>query len=146
MGDGLLRRQLEAGMHALPEIETVFTGFQNQSKLGFFYSASDCLVLPSSWSETWGLVVNEALQFWMPVIVSDRVGCWRDLVISAGTGCVFPAGDAAALADCMSRVISLRKLRGNGVREACRQKARQYSLEQAVAGIRKCLAELPQSG
>jgi glycosyltransferase involved in cell wall biosynthesis len=143
MGDGLLRRQFEAGMQALPGIETVFTGFQNQSKLGLFYSAVDCLVLPSSWSETWGLVVNEALQFGMPVIVSDRVGCWRDLVIPAETGYVFPAGDAAALADCMSRVISLSKLRGNSVREACRQKARQYSVEQAVAGIRNCLLELP---
>ena len=146
LGDGLLRQQFEAGMQALPGIKTVFTGFQNQSKLGRFYSAVDCLVLPSSWSETWGLVINEALQFGMPVIVSDRVGCWRDLVIPAETGYVFPAGDAAALADCMSRVISLSKLRGNGVREACRQKARQYSVEQAVAGIRKCLVELPQSG
>ncbi|MGA2160105.1 MAG: glycosyltransferase [Dehalococcoidia bacterium] len=144
MGDGLLRRQFEAGMQALPEIETVFTGFQNQSKLGLFYSAVDCLVLPSSWSETWGLVVNEALQFGMPVIVSDRVGCWRDLVTPAETGYVFPAGDAAALADCMSRVISLSKLRGNGVREACRQKASEYSVERAVAGIRKCLLALPQ--
>jgi glycosyltransferase involved in cell wall biosynthesis len=141
MGDGLLRRQFEAGMQALPGIETVFAGFQNQSKLGLFYSAADCLVLPS-WSETWGLVVNEALQFGMPVIVSDRVGCWRDLVIPAETGYVFPAGDAAALADCMSRVISLSKLRGNGVREACRRKARQYSMEQAVAGIKQSLLEL----
>lgn len=146
MGNGSLRREFEAGMQALPGIKTVFAGFQNQSKLGRFYSAADCLVLPSSWSETWGLVVNEALQFALPVLVSDRVGCWPDLVIPAETGYVFPAGDAAALADCMSRVISLSKLGGNGVREACRQKARHYSLEQAVAGIRKCLAELPQSG
>ncbi|MGB7913156.1 MAG: glycosyltransferase [Desulfobaccales bacterium] len=145
MGDGLLRRQFEAGMQALPEIKTAFTGFQNQSKLGLFYSAADCLLLPS-WSETWGLVVNEALQFGMPVLVSDMVGCWRDLVISGKTGYVFPAGDPVALADCMSRVIGLIKLRGNGVREACRQKARQYSVEQAVAGIRKCLLELPQGG
>ncbi len=146
MGDGLLRRQFEAGMQAHPEIETVFAGFQNQSKLGLFYSAADCLVLPSSWSETWGLVVNEALQFGIPVLVSDRVGCWRDLVIPAETGYIFPAGDAAALADCMSRVISLSKLRENGVGEACRQKAGEYSVERAVAGIRKCLLELPQSG
>jgi glycosyltransferase involved in cell wall biosynthesis len=141
MGDGLLRRQFEAGMAAIPEIKAVFAGFQNQSQLGRFYSAADCLVLPSQ-GETWGLVVNEALQFGLPAVVSDRVGCWRDLVIPGETGYVFPGGDAAALADCMSRVISLLELRGDAVREACRHKAGEYSVERAVAGIRQCLVEL----
>jgi glycosyltransferase involved in cell wall biosynthesis len=141
MGDGLLRRQFESAMGASPEIKVRFTGFQNQSKLGLFYSAADCLVLPS-WSETWGLVVNEALQFGIPAIVSDRVGCGRDLVIPGETGYVFPAGDAAALADCMSRAINLMRLRGDAVERACRRKAGEYSVEQAVAGIRQCLAEL----
>jgi glycosyltransferase involved in cell wall biosynthesis len=142
MGDGALRRQFESGMGELPHITTRFAGFQNQSKLGLFYSAADCLVLPSQWGETWGLVVNEALQFGMPALVSDRVGCWRDLVIPGETGYVFPAGDAAALTDCMSRVINLIRLRGDVVEQACRQKAGEFSVERAVAGIRQSVMEL----
>ncbi len=90
----------------------MFTGFQNQSQLGVFYSADDYLVLPSSWSETWGLVANETLQCRMPAVDSDRVVCARDLVIPGKTGYVFPAGEAAAMAGCMSRAIRLIKLRG----------------------------------
>jgi glycosyltransferase involved in cell wall biosynthesis len=142
MGDGLLRRDFEAGIAAIPEITAVFTGFQNQSKLGRFYSAADCLVLPSQWEETWGLVVNEALHFGIPAIVSDRVGCWRDLVIAGKTGYVFPTGDAAALADCMGRTMSLVRLRGDSIREACRQKAEEYSVEQAVTGIRRAVSAI----
>jgi hypothetical protein len=36
--------------------------------------------------KTWGLVVSEALQFVLPVIVSDKVGCNRDLIIPGKTG------------------------------------------------------------
>ena len=42
--------------------------------------AADCLVLPSDYRETWGLVVNEALASGLPCIVSDACGCAEDLV------------------------------------------------------------------
>ena len=38
------------------------------------YAEYDILILPSL-SEPWGLVVEEALYYGMPVIISDRVGC-----------------------------------------------------------------------
>lgn len=142
MGDGSLRQEFEAGMAAIPGIKAVFAGFQNQSKLGRFYSAADCLVLPSQWGETWGLVVNEALQFGIPAIVSELVSCWRDLIIPGETGYVFPAGNATALAACMARVISLIKFRGDCVRETCRHKAAEYSVGRAVAGIRQAVLAL----
>jgi len=56
-----------------------FAGFVNQSALLDYYLASDIVVLPSSFSgETWGLVVNEALQAGCSVVVSDAVGCLAD--------------------------------------------------------------------
>jgi glycosyltransferase involved in cell wall biosynthesis len=48
--------------------------------LGSFYALADGLVFPSRQGETWGLVINEALQFGLPVLVSDHAGCARDLV------------------------------------------------------------------
>ncbi len=57
---------------------------------------------PSQQGETWGLVVNEALQFGLAVMASDHPGCVRDLLLNrddapAGST-VFPSGDATALA------------------------------------------------
>lgn len=74
-----------------------FAGFLNQTEIGAAYTAADALVLPSDWGETWGLVVNEAMLFGLPAIVSDRVGCGPDLVADGETGFVFPFGDGGAL-------------------------------------------------
>ena len=43
------------------------------------YAAADVFVLPSKLHETWGLVVNEAMNFALPVIVSHKVGCAADI-------------------------------------------------------------------
>lgn len=99
-GDGELRARLEA-MCLDRQVPVTFAGFLNQTEIGRAYVAADALVLPSGYGETWGLVVNEAMLFGRPAIVSDRVGCGPDLVDPGVTGLRFPFGDCAALAGCM---------------------------------------------
>lgn len=100
VGTGELMSEAQALVesHALP---VTFAGFLNQTEIAAAYVAADCLVLPSDFGETWGLVVNEAMACGRPAIVSDRVGCWPDLIRPGVTGEVFPFGDTAALAKCM---------------------------------------------
>ena len=43
-----------------------FAGFLNQTEISKAYVAADVLVLPSDYSETWGLVVNEAMASGLP--------------------------------------------------------------------------------
>ena len=60
----------------------------------------DVLVLPSAY-EPWGLVVNEALEAGVPVIVSDRVGARKDLVEGERpTGLVVAVEEKGALLVC----------------------------------------------
>ena len=74
-----------------------FAGFLNQTEISRAYVAADCLVLPSDYGETWGLVVNEAMASGLPCIISDRCGCSEDLGnISANK--IFSCGDWAMLA------------------------------------------------
>ena len=55
-----------------------------------------CLVFPSLWYETQGLVVLEAAAKGVPAIVSD--GCAaRDLIVHGETGLLFRNGDVADL-------------------------------------------------
>ena len=61
------------------------------------YIAASCFVLPSR-SEPWGLVVNEALSFGCPVIVSTRCGCLPELVEEGISGYSFDCGDRKGLA------------------------------------------------
>ena len=95
-GDGPLRRTAENLATALAA-SVHFAGFLNQGEMGQAYAAADVLVLPSE-RETWGLVVNEAMAWGLPCIVSSEVGCGPDLVDPGITGYVFPLDDVAGLA------------------------------------------------
>jgi glycosyltransferase involved in cell wall biosynthesis len=96
LGDGELAPEFRRRAEALLGDRFVFPGFVNQSELGRYFRAADALVMPSR-QETWGLVVNEAMHYGLPVIVSDRVGCHPDLVQPGVTGFVYPWGDNGAL-------------------------------------------------
>ena len=97
--------------------------------------AADALVLPSVRSETWGLVVNEALQFGLPCIVSDRVGCKVDLVVDGKTGESFPHGNMAELRAAILRLVLWVDGRRNEVASQCRQAISANTLESAAMGI-----------
>ena len=77
-------------------------GFLNQSLIGSAYAIADALVLPSRHSETWGLVVHEALAFGCQALVSDRVGCAEDLRVLGQPIHQFKAGQARGLAMVLS--------------------------------------------
>jgi glycosyltransferase involved in cell wall biosynthesis len=138
VGDGKLRNEFETRMNNTHGVRTVFAGFVNQSELGKYYTAGDAFILPSSYAETWGLVVNEAQIFGLPVVVSDTVGCREDLVIPGETGHIFPSEDASALADKMMQLLEnpdqARHMGENG-----RQLIQRYRVADAVEGIVQAL-------
>jgi glycosyltransferase involved in cell wall biosynthesis len=138
VGSGPLEAQLRERAAGLPEVR--FAGFQNQSLMPRTLAAADVVALPSS-SESWGLIVNEALCLGRPVIVSDAVGCAEDLVRPGHNGWVFPAGDVAALAAALREALApgtdLTRLGANG-----RRLVEDYHPRHTVAGLRNCLAAL----
>jgi len=137
MGEGELRAEVEAMGRPLLGERLHLLGFVNQSALGRYYRAADVFVLPSHF-ETWGLVVNEAMQFGLPAIVSSKVGCRHDLIIEGETGLVFPQGDASALARCLQRFhddpVLAKRLGANAV-----QHVSAYSTTRSADGVRRAL-------
>ena len=115
-----------------------FAGFLNQTELPQAYAVGDCLVLPSDYGETWGLVVNEAMVCGLPAIVSDRVGCGPDLVEPGVTGEVFPFGDVQALADCLS-ILAADRARTGALGRRAEERIRDYSVEHAVTGTLRAI-------
>lgn len=133
VGDGELRLACEAyaGKHGLP---VTFAGFRNQTEIGWYYTAADVLVLPSGTGETWGLVVNEAMNFDLPVVVSDLVGCAPDLCREGENGFQYPCGDINALAGKLRWMIDNPAERQAMGRRSSDIVA-QYSYDWVVAGI-----------
>ena len=114
-------------------LPVTFAGFLNQTEITRAYVAADCLVLPSDFGETWGLVVNEAMVCGLPAVVSDRVGCGPDLIEPGVTGAIFTCGDIDALS---MKLVELASDRESLVRmgENAKDRVKNYSVEQAVAG------------
>ena len=63
----------------------------------------DVVVLPS-YSEVWGVVVEEALNNGIPVIVSDRVGCADENIKEGHNGLVFKNNDEDSLRKCIKAI------------------------------------------
>jgi glycosyltransferase involved in cell wall biosynthesis len=133
VGEGALRAEAQQ-LASCQRLPITFAGFLNQTEIGKAYAAADALVLPSDCGETWGLVVNEAMLFGCPAVVSDRVGCRPDLVLDGETGFSFPFGDEESLGEAMTRLASdPEQARQMGDRARDRI-LRSYSVEAAVQG------------
>lgn len=78
-----------------------FVSAQPWQKVPEYLALADVLVLPS-YSEPWGLVVNEAMACGVPVIVSDKCGCSIDLVQNNINGFTFDPTNINELASRMS--------------------------------------------
>lgn len=143
VGSGESRETLEAQVRDKAVKWTVFAGFRNQTELAACYICMDVFVLPSQ-RETWGLVLNEAMLFGLPVLATNAVGAAPDLVHEGENGHIFDVGDASGLAK------RLRYLAGN---PETRQQfgahstaiVRRYSYDECVGGIRAALAHLART-
>lgn len=87
------------------------------------YHAADICVVPSVWEEPFGMVALEAMACGRAVVVSD-VGGLRETIEHGVSGLRLPRGDAAALAECLGRLLddaALRMKLGNAARARVEQ-------------------------
>jgi glycosyltransferase involved in cell wall biosynthesis len=143
----------KAGLEALASERAIgpgappvrFLPFANQSEMPARYLLADLFALPSRGVyETWGLAVNEAMQMGVPCLVSDRVGCQRDLVTHGETGWVFDPGDAGALARTLSGALAElgSARRREEIRGSVERRISGYTYAETTGGLLAALAAL----
>ncbi len=96
VGDGAGRAQCEAQATLVQPGRIVFPGFLHREELAIYYGLAECLVFPT-FSDPWGLVVNEAMACGLPVIATDVAGATPDLVRDGWNGRVVKARDVDGL-------------------------------------------------
>jgi len=105
VGDGPLRPVMEQFIQTQGIQNVLLTGFVNQSEIPLYYAVADVFVMCSGMGETWGLAVNEAMNFGKPVIVSDTCGCSSDLVKHNENGFIFNEGNTEQLANYLQQTL-----------------------------------------
>ena len=143
VGDGSLRSVMERFI-AERRLENVhILGFRNQLELPACYAMADLLVLPSS-IEPWGLVVNEAMCFGLPVIVSDKVGAAADLIRDGVNGFTYPVGQIEALAERLQMVLADEQVCQEMGRQS-RAIIRRWGFDEVADGLLKALHSVRQN-
>ena len=104
-GDGEERAHLEKTIRECGISNHVhLVGAKGYEELPFFYAHAGAFIHAST-TEQWGLVVNEAMASGLPVLVSNRCGCAKDLVQDGVNGWTFDPADEGRMADLMKIVV-----------------------------------------
>lgn len=105
-GDGSLRPQIEQRITELSLQDFVhLPGFLQQDELLPYFAHASCFI-HASIQEQWGLVVNEAMAAGLPVLVSNRCGCFEDLILEGVNGFGFDPENRQQLTDLMLTLTS----------------------------------------
>lgn len=105
VGEGELRPEMEAFVAETALRQVILAGFVNQSHIACYYAISNVFVMCSGVGENWGLSVNEAMNFNLPLILSDLTGCADDLVQEGSNGYVFRTGNVAELTAKLQQIL-----------------------------------------
>ncbi|MGA8764871.1 MAG: glycosyltransferase family 4 protein [Candidatus Sulfotelmatobacter sp.] len=110
VGEGADRVELMKRALRIGPGDVRFFGFVHREQLPEFYALAEALVLPTH-SDTWGLVVNEAMSCGLPVVATSVAGCVADLIQNGWNGFVVPPGSPAQLSASMTRLATDADLR-----------------------------------
>jgi glycosyltransferase involved in cell wall biosynthesis len=138
VGSGPQLERLRAEAASIPGARV--EGFKNQGELPPYYTLADVFVLPSL-EETWGLVVNEAMCFGLPVITTPAMGATHDLVEGRSTGLVVSPRNTAELCAAMTQLAE-DPARRRAMGQRARELIGRWTYEEDVAGLRAAVESL----
>ncbi|HEB37077.1 MAG TPA: glycosyltransferase family 1 protein [Thermoplasmatales archaeon] len=124
-GKGKLKPVLSSFAKTLGIDENVeFLGYVPDKVLNPLFSSADIFVLPSSFGESFGIVILEAMASGTPVI-GTRVGGIEE-ILGEGNGILVPPSDPYALADAMLTLIDDENLQEKIVKRALQKVKEEY--------------------
>ncbi len=120
-----------------------FAGYVPPQAAPPYYAIADLFVLPSitlpAQKETWGLVINEAMNQGLPIVATNAVGAAAGGLVQSGVnGFIVPERDSAALGQAIERILADSRLRtemGNNARQVITQ----WDNERMVRGFEQAI-------
>ncbi len=107
-----------------------FVGFKKPDELSKYYRAADLFVLPTR-EDIWGLVINEAIAYGLPVVTTDRCLAGVEIINNGENGYVVPVEDCKSLYEAIDKILS-DKDTALRISKSNLEKAHKYTLETMV--------------
>jgi len=137
-GDGENKEKIEKQIRSYGLDDFIhLPGFLSQAKLLPYFAHAKCFI-HASVQEQWGLVVNEAMASGLPVLVSNKCGCFEDLVREGINGFGFDPKDQAELTGLMLE-LSSGKISLPELGRASLKHIQKYSPDYFAAGLYKAI-------
>lgn len=106
-----------------------FIDFMKKDALGEYYKAADLFVLPTR-EDIWGLVINEAVAYGLPIISTDKCVAAVELNRSKCIGEIVPSEDVAALHNAIKKMFN-----NSAIKDICENvvdAAKEYTIENSA--------------
>ncbi|MBV8194237.1 MAG: glycosyltransferase family 4 protein, partial [Candidatus Dormibacteraeota bacterium] len=139
VGEGPMRWGYERQAEALGIPDVSFRGHVSAGDIGRYYTSSDVFCAPATGSESFGIVLLEAMASGVPVIASTIPG-FSQVVSSGADGLLVPPKQPAEWTDAMRRLLDDEPLR-RAMGAAGVEKAQRYDWGRVVDGVLDVYAE-----
>ena len=106
IGDGPLLQDLKQLTESLQLKRVAFLGIVPNDEIPNYLYEADAFILPS-WSESWGLVVNEAMAAGLPVLLSNKINAADTLLKNGVNGYSFSPGNVEEIKQRILQFINL---------------------------------------
>jgi phosphatidylinositol alpha-mannosyltransferase len=110
VGDGPLRRSIEAMSHGPLEGRVHFEGRVSNERLPQYYASADVFCSPARGGESFGIVLLEAMASGVPIVATDLPG-YRTVLTPGAEGLLVPPRDPAALQEALRKLLARPGLR-----------------------------------
>lgn len=104
-----------------------FEGFKSKEELSKYFKVADLFVLPTR-EDVWGLVINEAMAFGLPIITTDKCVAGLELIENEVNGFIVPVGNIEILREKMELILKDSILQKNMSNKSLR-KIQNYTIE-----------------
>jgi len=121
----------------------LFEGYVSDAELPRYYRSCDVFCAPSTWGESFGMVLLEAMAMGKPVVASDIEG-YKDVLTHDKEGFLVPSKDEESLASSILSLLGNEELCSEMGREG-RNKAQRYSWTKVAHMVMDYYLELIES-
>lgn len=139
IGDGPEHKKL-VEMTARGQCSNVtFLPFQTQEAVKEIYNSAAAVILPSLHSETWGLVINEAMASGLPVLVSEQCGCASTLVKHGQNGYIFDPANIDDISNVLDLFMSLNAEEREAMGKVSLEIIKDWDLDRFCKGMKNAI-------